>query len=279
MDNVIKVLDHGYVKYIDHMGSDRSVIEAARMSTNKGFEGWDKDAKLLRYLYENKHMTPFECGGELQVEIQAPIFVFRQIMRHRTFSFNELSARYTMMPNLHYIPSSDRLTKQSKSNKQGSSENQIDDYYKNNILKNFNTEQQDIFDNYIYSVDEANLSREVARINTPVSRYSRIRAKTDLRNWLHFLSLRMHPHAQWETREFAKAAAIIIKELFPRTYNLFDEYTLNSISISKTEKEELNKFISYICGSDASNMINTYVKDCSGNKNKIIKVLKKIEVV
>ena len=80
----IKVLDHGYVKFIDQMGSDEAVIEAARMSVNKGFQNWEKDAELLEYLYANKHMTPFECGGELQIEVQAPIFIFRQWHRHRT---------------------------------------------------------------------------------------------------------------------------------------------------------------------------------------------------
>lgn len=90
----IDLFDHGYVKEIEHWGSDERIVEAARMSTNKGFQGWDTDAKLLRYLYEHKHFSPFEMAG-MVVEVQAPIFVFREWHRHRTQSYNELSARYT----------------------------------------------------------------------------------------------------------------------------------------------------------------------------------------
>ena len=245
MKKEIKVLDHGYVKYIDHMGSDESVIEAARMSTGKGFLGWDTDAKLLEYLYENRHMTPFECGGELQVEIQAPIFVFRQIMRHRTFSFNEFSARYTKMPNIHYLPDLNRLNTQSKSNKQSSSTDLIPDYLQEMFLEKTKEEQDQIYDTYKYFTSKK-LSREIARINCPVSRYSKIRAKTDLRNWLHFLGLRMDKHAQWETQQYANAAAEIIKEIWPRTFELFEEYSLYSVTLSRTERKELSDFLSHV---------------------------------
>src|SRR3990167_8524449 len=103
-----QVLDHGYVELIEVWGSEERIIESARMSTNRGFNGWDKDEKLLRYLYENKHLTPFEqCG--LTLEVQAPIFVVREWMRHRTQSYNELSGRYSEMPHLFYIPSIERL--------------------------------------------------------------------------------------------------------------------------------------------------------------------------
>jgi len=239
----IKVLDHGYVKFIDQMGSDEAVIEAARMSTNKGFKGWDTDAKLLKYLYENKHLTPFECGGELQVEIQAPILVFRQIMRHRTFSFNEMSSRYTKMPNAHYLPESSRLTAQSKSNKQASSEELLPLSVRSEFLDKMKEQQEDVYSFYEHSIKDNKLSREIARLNCPVSRYSKIRAKTDLRNWLHFLGLRMHPHAQWETRQFANIIAEIVKAFWPRTFELFEEHTLHSVTLSRTEIANLKKYI------------------------------------
>src|SRR5436190_1143352 len=109
----IKVLDHGYLALVESWGSDERIVEAARMSTDKGFVGWGTsdapgDEKLLKFLYENKHATPFEMGG-LIVEVQAPIFVFREWHRHRTQSYNELSARYTPLPDVNYVPTVDRL--------------------------------------------------------------------------------------------------------------------------------------------------------------------------
>src|SRR3970040_1542996 len=119
----MKVLDYGYVDLIEHWGSDERIIESPRMSTGKGCQGGDKDEKLLRYLYEHKHTTPFEMAG-MTIEVQAPIFVFREWHRHRTQSYNEFSARYSELPNLFYVPSLERLKNsgQSKSNKQGSQE-------------------------------------------------------------------------------------------------------------------------------------------------------------
>src|SRR5258705_7564091 len=103
-----KVLDHGYVQLVEHWGSDERIIEAARMSTSKGFEGWEKDAKLLKYLWAHKHLTPFEMAGA-SFEVQAPIFVFREWHRHRTQSYNEMSARYAPLPDLNYVPTVARL--------------------------------------------------------------------------------------------------------------------------------------------------------------------------
>lgn len=239
----IKVLDHGYVKYIDHMGSDESVIEAARMSTGKGFLGWEKDAQLLKYLYENRHMTPFECGGELQIEVQAPIFIFRQWHRHRTQSYNEMSARYTKMPDLHYLPDSKRLTKQNKINKQGSTNELLPEETRKKFIIKMKSQQDDVYSFYEQSVKKDKLAKEIARLNCPVSRYSRMRAKTDLRNWLHFLGLRMDEHAQWEIREYANAVAEIVKEIWPRTFELFEEHSLHSVTLSRTERKYLSDFL------------------------------------
>ena len=116
-----KVLDHGYVRFIEAYGSDQAVIEDARMSTNKGFQGWEKDAKLLKYLYDHKHMTPFEGSG-MKIEIVAPIFVFREWQRHRTQSYNEMSARYTPLPDVNYVPDRDRCIVVPGENNQASSQ-------------------------------------------------------------------------------------------------------------------------------------------------------------
>lgn len=237
MQDVIKVLDHGYVKYVAHMGSDESIIEAARMSTGKGFEGWDKDARLLEFLWKNQHATPFEMC-ELAIEVQAPIMVFREWHRHRTQSYNEFSARYAVMPDLHYVPEPKRIQLQSTDNKQGSAPGSCSPERAEAVIGVFTQQQRDVYDYYTLMVGSG-VAKEVARLNTPVSRYSKMRAKTDLRNWLAFLQLRMAPNAQWEIRQYANAVARIVEDLFPKTWELFEEYTLHAVRLSRSEVELL----------------------------------------
>lgn len=218
----LKVLDHGYVKLVDKWGSDEGIIEAARMSTAKGFQGWETDARLLQYLWRHKHCTPFEMAG-LTIEVQAPIFVFREWHRHRTQSYNELSARYTELPDLFYIPSLERLMagRQATKNKQGSEEGFTEReaaLIQADIAMAYRESRKD----YMNLIDKG-VSRELARLVIPVSQYSRMRASANLRNWLQFLELRMAEGAQWEIRQFANVVGEIVSELFPRTYALFKE--------------------------------------------------------
>jgi thymidylate synthase (FAD) len=144
-----------------------------------------------------------------------------------------MSARYTQMPNLHYLPSKDRIKKQSTTNKQGSGET-VDAATASHLQETWAWEQGVVYNHYDKNV-EYGIAKELARLNTPVSRYSRFRAKTDLRNWLGFLKLRMAPGAQWEIRQYANAIAKIVKAKWPRTYALFEEYDLNAVNLSATE--------------------------------------------
>lgn len=218
----MEVLDHGYVKLVDKWGSDEAIIEAARMSTSGGFRGWEVDSRLLRYLWEHKHYSPFEMGGVV-FEVQAPIFVFREWHRHRTQSYNELSARYTELPDLFYIPSIERLMagRQATKNKQGSEEGFTEAFAKamQVVMEKASKRARSEYE-YILSLG---VSRELARLVIPVNQYSRMRASANLRNWLGFLELRMAEGAQWEIRQFANAVGEIVGELFPRTYELFKE--------------------------------------------------------
>lgn len=266
-----QVLDHGYVTYIDSMGTDESIVEAARMSTGRGFISWDRyercekcdkvriytaggetknigqfcvdngtdhkwtnypqgDMGLLDNLWRNKHATPFEMV-ELSIEVQAPIMVFREWHRHRTQSYNEFSARYAQMPDLHYLPKPERIQKQSASNKQGSAE-----VYENgsDIISELQRQQEEVYGTYDAWVGNG-IAKEVARLNTPVSRYSKMRAKTDLRNWFAFANLRERPGAQWEIRQYANIVGDIIKSLWPRCWSLFEEYDLYGARFSRTE--------------------------------------------
>jgi len=282
--HTIKVLDHGYVKLVDYMGSDEAIVEAARMSTGRGFVSWDAykrckrcdqvefepsettlcatdvdvtqgrllhtwrdfprgDLGLLETMYKNKHSTPFEFG-ELHIEVQAPLMVFREWHRHRTQAYSEFSARYSQMPDLHYLPSEERIQKQSTINLQGSGES-FDVEYAGVVVSDLRHEQQLVYDHYNRLVEEG-VAKEVARLNTPVSRYSKMRAKTDLRNWLGFLLLRMAPNAQWEIRQYANAVAEMVKVIWPRTYGLFEEYDLHGVHLSKREAAFLRTILSEV---------------------------------
>ena len=253
----MQVLDFGYVNLVETWGSDERIIEAARMSTDKGFQGWGErckkcgitqkafandfdgplwtgcinrtdhewqsgDEKLLRYLWENKHMTPFEMAGMI-IEIQAPIFVVREWQRHRTQSYNELSGRYTTLPDLYYIPSVERLIagRQAVANKQGS-EDGFTEADAISIRQDIHNAAQDARFQYEKLLARG-VARELARLVVPVNQYTRFRASANLRNWLQFLDLRLPDNVQWEFRQYSKAVVTLIQEYFPRTYTLFDE--------------------------------------------------------
>jgi thymidylate synthase (FAD) len=222
----IYVLDSGYVHFIESWGGGSSgiqeagIIEAARQSTQGSFRGWKEDEKLLNFLMKNQHNTPFEFAG-MTIEVQAPIFVFREWHRHRTQSYNEMSARYTPLPDLFYTPSVDRIMlDQGGKNKQagsvGGSEPLTEEFAKEFRLAcqySYMSFQRD----YKWFL-ERGVPKELARITMPVGHYSRMRASANLRNWLAFLTLRMDPAAQWEIRQFANAVAQILNRQFPHTY-------------------------------------------------------------
>ncbi len=238
----MQVLDHGYIELIESWGSEEGIIEAARMSTNKGFQGWGDecmaceqnamrkcphvssgDEKLLAYLYKNHHDTPFEMAGMI-IEVQAPIFVIREWQRHRTMSYNEMSARYTPLPNVNYVPTTDRLLQRDeKKNKQAGTVVGSGELNETSAA----TYQHIIASAYVglenmYQLMLANgVPKELARVILPVGRYSRMRVSANLRNWLAFLKLRMADNAQYEIRQYANAAAGFISEKFPRTSALF----------------------------------------------------------
>lgn len=216
------VLDHGYVEHVQTWGSDEDVIRAARMSTRKGFQGWPQDEKLLRYLWKNNHATPFEFGGMI-VEVRAPIFVVREWHRHRTFAFNEASARYSPLPALDYIPSLERLTVPSAvANKQAAASKQLTREDAESFREVLGNHYADLEHSYQLALG-AGVPRELARVLLPVGRYTTMRAQANLRNWLAFVKLRDAANAQWEIQEYARACRSILREHFPRTLALFDE--------------------------------------------------------
>ncbi len=244
-----QLLDHGYLELVESWGSEERIIEAARMSTGKGFLGWgpfhaddcpshtgkkttrecgcvDKpgDEKLLRYLWTNKHATPFEMTG-LTFEVQAPIMVFREWHRHRTQSYNEMSARYTPLPDVTYIPTVERLMVNSKTNKQAGTIAGAAELTEQNA-EEFRQSLREIYklqEGTYQTALKCGVPKELARLVLPVGRYSRMRASANLRNWLAFLALRLPTTAQYEIRVYAEVIGKIIAEKFPRTWALFSE--------------------------------------------------------
>lgn len=227
-----QILDHGYIRLIETWGRgdanvpEAAIIEAARQSTQGSFRGWDRDERLLRYLYENRHDGPFEFSG-MTIEIQAPILVFREWHRHRSLSYNEMSARYEPLPNLNYVPSIERLMMNAcGDNKQAGTVKDAAEltedaakFFQRQVRIHYDTQQRCYTDAL-----EAGVPKELARIILPVGRYSRMRATGNLRNWLAFLLLRRDPAAQWEIRQFANALGdLIVAKEFPRTWALFLE--------------------------------------------------------
>jgi len=244
----IPVLDKGYVKFIDKMGSDERIIEAARQSTSGSFVSWGPyeghargDVGLLEFLYSHDHSSPFEMG-ELVVEVYAPIMVARQWMRHRTFSYNEASARYTVLPEDYYVPPDVRLVKQAKHNKQASSDVMLDENVRDRIQIMI-AEEQSMFGCDYRDMVEHGLSREVARINMPVSTYTRFWCKGNLRNWLHFMKQRLKPNAQWEIRQYAEAVSMIIADAWPRTWKLFLDWDLNGMRLNEQQAHEFSVYM------------------------------------
>jgi len=259
MNERINVLGgDGYVEVVESWGCDERIIESARMSTGKGFQGWGGpcphcsdghlpvgtfcgecqgrgttvgDEKLLKYLYENEHMTPFEMAG-MTIEVQAPIFVFREWHRHRTQSYNEMSSRYVPLPDVNYVPTIERLLMDGGTNKQAQSSSlkwqpgeaawYLSDETAPHVVQVLLDVYSGIQDHY-ENLLKAGVPKELARIILPVGRYSRMRASANLRNWLGFMTLRCEEHAQWEIRQFANAVSYLVGRRFPRTHQLWEE--------------------------------------------------------
>ncbi len=275
-DGYIPVLNNGFVKYLDHMGGDEDVIEAARTSTGRGFVSWEPyqrcekceltgslssvpvaslhaspcdhqwkafprgDNGLLEYLYVNRHMTPFEmCVGKFLVK--APIIFFRQLHRHRAASYNEMSGRYMQLPDDFYMPRPEDVKGKHATNKQGSGE-KLEDWVVKTFLEDMSWGQQEAYSDYKQALDKG-VAPELARMNLPVSINSVCVVQMNLRMLLHMLGLRDDGHAQGLTQEVAQAFAQFAKAIWPRTYALYEEHTKYAVTLSRSEAEEMKALL------------------------------------
>jgi thymidylate synthase (FAD) len=237
----IPVLDHGFVRVVDYMGDDSSIVQSARVSYGKGTKKVSTDEGLIKYLMRHRHSTPFEMC-EIKYHVKLPIFIARQWIRHRTANVNEYSARYSILDKEFYLPAKDQLAAQSQTNRQGKGDvlqgKQAEEVL--NILKddanrtydNYEKLLNERFDGTKIDENKVGLARELARMNLTLNTYTQWYWKTDLLNLLNFLFLRADNHAQYEIRVYAEKMLDTVKRWVPITYQAFMDYRVGAAEIS-----------------------------------------------
>lgn len=249
-----EVLDHGFVRVIDYMGNDSSVVQSARVSYGSGTKKVNADKALINYLMAHRHTTPFEMC-EIKFHIKLPIFVARQWIRHRTASVNEYSARYSIVEDEFYIPKASNLSSQSKINHQGRDENKVLNHLEQKrVLEILKKDSANAYQNYLEMINQDSLgnivdqskeglARELARMNLPLSCYTQWYWKVDLHNLLHFLNLRADSHAQYEIRVYAEIMLDIVKKWVPHCYEAFVKNCKTGKNFSGPALEVIKKLI------------------------------------
>ena len=246
------VLDHGFVRVVDYMGDDTSIVQSARVSYGKGTKKVSTDSGLIKYLMRHRHSTPFEMC-EIKYHIKLPIFIARQWIRHRTANVNEYSARYSIMDKEFYVPERENLAAQSTNNRQGRGD-LINGKQADNILKILKEDAERNYQHYEEMLNEKydgsiiddkkqGLARELARMNLTLNSYTQWYWKTDLLNLLNFLALRADSHAQFEIREYASTMLNTVKKWVPTTYDAFIDYRVGGMELSAKGKIVIQKMI------------------------------------
>ena len=248
----IEVLDHGFIRVIDYMGDDSSIVQSARVSYGKGTKKISNDKGLIKYLMRHRHSTPFEMC-EIKFHIKLPIFIARQWIRHRTANVNEYSARYSILDKEFYIPSAENLAAQSAINNQGRGDALTDDEA-SNVIQILKKDAEQTYSNYetllnessegnIIDESKSGIARELARMNLTLNTYTQWYWKIDLNNLLHFLALRADDHAQYEIRVYADAMLDIVKRWVPLTYDAFEDYRIGGTELSAKEVNLMRKLL------------------------------------
>jgi len=248
----IPILDHGFVRVVDYMGNDTSIVQAARVSYGKGTKKVSTDSGLIKYLMRHWHSTPFEMC-EIKYHVKLPIFIARQWIRHRTANVNEYSARYSILDKEFYLPETKNLAAQSQNNRQGRGDvlqgeqaKKILNLLKNDAEQTYNNYEMMLNERYDGSVineKEVGLARELARMNLTLNTYTQWYWKTDLLNLMNFLRLRADHHAQYEIRAYAEAMLDTLKKWVPITYDAFMDYRVGGTEVSAKGKIILQKLI------------------------------------
>ncbi len=248
----IPILDHGFIRVVDYMGNDTSIVQAARVSYGKGTKKVSTDSGLIKYLMRHWHSTPFEMC-EIKYHVKLPIFIARQWIRHRTANVNEYSARYSILDKEFYLPETENLAAQSQNNRQGRGDvlqgeqaKKVLNLLKNDAEQTYNNYEMMLNERYDGSVineKEVGLARELARMNLTLNTYTQWYWKTDLLNLMNFLRLRADHHAQYEIRAYAEAMLDTLKKWVPITYEAFMDYRVGGTEVSAKGKIILQKLI------------------------------------
>ena len=248
----LPVLDHGFLRVIDYMGNDNSIVQAARVSYGKGTKKVSTDSGLIRYLMRHWHSTPFEMC-EIKYHVKLPIFIARQWIRHRTANVNEYSARYSILDKEFYLPTKENLAAQSSSNRQGRGD-VINATQAEKVLGLLKEDAERTYENYeemlnqrydgsVIDEDKVGLARELARMNLTLNTYTQWYWKTDLLNLMNFLRLRVDHHAQYEIRAYAEVMLDTLKRWVPITFDAFIDYRVGGTEVSSKGKNIIKKLI------------------------------------
>jgi thymidylate synthase (FAD) len=246
----IPVLDHGFIRVVDYMGTDQSIVQAARVSYGRGTRKTSEDEALINYLIRHSHTTPFEMA-EIKLHVKLPIFVARQWIRHRTANVNEYSARYSILDKEFYLPSHNNIGTQDSTNRQGrgsaveqaegeefvsmlrAASEQAHEFYRRSLNENEEGQPK--------SNKKRGIARELARIGLPLNYYTQWYWKIDLHNLMGFLRLRSDKHAQLEIRMYADAILEVLEKWVPLTFKAFSEHVLGGARLSATAVAFLRK--------------------------------------
>lgn len=241
LDKAFPVLDQGFVRLVDYMGGDARVVQSARVSYGEGTKTVREDQGLIGYLMRNAHTSPFE-QIVLTFHMKLPIFVARQVIRHRTARLNEISGRYSVMKDEFYVPAPEDIRPQSRVNKQGRSDEPLPAEQAQQVIDVLKAEQAQLYRDY-QGFLEQDVARELARINLPLSLYTEWYWQIDFHNLCHFLRLRLDWHAQKEVRAYAEVMARLAQAVAPMCYLAFEEHILFGARFSRKELAALRALI------------------------------------
>ena len=241
LDKEFPVLDKGFVRLVDYFGGDQRIVQSARVSYGEGTKSVSQDGALIDYLLRHQHTSPFE-QVVMTFHVKMPIFVARQWVRHRTGRMNEVSGRYSIMKEEFYVPEADKVSPQSKDNKQGRASEAFDSETANKIINQLEEGQKSSYENYSELLD-AGLAREIARINLPLSLYTEFYWEMDLHNLFHFLKLRLDSHAQYGIRVYAEVMLEMCKKVAPMATESFINHQQNGVNFSGEEIEALRALL------------------------------------
>lgn len=272
------ILDNfGFVALKGVFGGDEDIETAARTSYAKGTRTISDTRNLIRYLLRHNHTSPLEFV-QFKFHVSCPIFVSRQWIRHRMSSTNELSGRYSELPECNYYPQQENMTLQAKNNKQGRNSEQLDDitFYEHDSAISANTNEAW----YIYrNMLDDGIAKELARIHLPLSTYTEFYWSIDLHNLLHFLKLRCDSHAQFEIRQYANVIAGIVKECCPLAFEAWYDYKYKSFNWTRLDQILFNKCKTEILANkDYEKSVSTIGESIGMSKREVAEFIEKLQI-